>query len=54
MKTVVKAFFCNTQGATALEYCFIATLVSIAAITAITSVGISTKTMTEGVLTAFR
>lgn len=47
---LIKAFVANQRGATALEYCFIATLVSIVAVGAMTSIGVQTNTLTAGVL----
>jgi Flp pilus assembly pilin Flp len=43
----------DESGGTALEYCFIAFLISIAAITATTQIGEKTKLNTESVLIGF-
>jgi pilus assembly protein Flp/PilA len=45
MKATISAFLHDESGATAIEYGLIAALVSVAAITALTAMGASLKTM---------
>ena len=47
------AFCGDERAATSLEYCFIACLISIAAITAMTQIGSQTLANTSSVLTGF-
>jgi Flp pilus assembly pilin Flp len=49
----VRQFRDDERGATALEYCFIAFLISIIAITAMTQIGTRTLANTSSVLTGF-
>lgn len=44
----------DERGATALEYGFIAMLISIAAVAAITQIGVNVKDLTSRVLEGFR
>jgi Flp pilus assembly pilin Flp len=52
MRRVVRRFAACASGTTALEYCFIGFLVSIAAIVAMTSIGSRTQSMYQSVLPA--
>jgi Flp pilus assembly pilin Flp len=47
------SFLGNKGGATSLEYCFIACLISIVAITAMMQIGNQTLANTSSVLTGF-
>lgn len=44
----------DERGATAIEYCFIATLISIAAVGVITQIGINVSELTSRVMEGFR
>jgi Flp pilus assembly pilin Flp len=52
MPALFRTFLTDKSGATSLEYCFIAFLISIIAIAAITSIGDKTLAMYSGVLPA--
>ena len=39
MRSVIRRFVCDTSGATAIEYCLIAGLVSILIVTGATAIG---------------
>jgi Flp pilus assembly pilin Flp len=45
-----RAFLVDRNGATALEYCFIAFLISIVAISAMTQIGVQTQANTQSIL----
>jgi Flp pilus assembly pilin Flp len=47
------SFLGDERGATSLEYCFIACLISIVAVTAMTQIGSQTLANTSSVLTGF-
>jgi Flp pilus assembly pilin Flp len=49
-----KNFLADAKGSNAIEYCMIAFLISVIAITAMTSIGVSTNTMTTSVIAGFR
>ena len=49
MYSTIKKFLQNESGATAIEYGLIAALISVAAVTALTSVGTSLSSMFEHV-----
>ena len=49
MYSAIKNFLQNESGATAVEYGLIAALISVAAVTALTSVGVSLTGMFESV-----
>ena len=51
MKATIKKFITDESGATAIEYGLIAALVSVAAITALTTMGESLKGMFQSVAT---
>jgi pilus assembly protein Flp/PilA len=52
LKLIFQSFVADESGATALEYCFIATLVSIAAITAWSQIGTALNARQQPVASA--
>jgi pilus assembly protein Flp/PilA len=52
LKTIARTFIADESGATALEYCFIAVLVSIAAITAWSQIGTGLNVRQQPVVSA--
>ncbi|WP_156410144.1 Flp family type IVb pilin [Bosea sp. Root381] len=51
---ILVTFTRDERGATALEYCFIAALISIAAVAVLTQIGMNVSAMTGGVLDGLR
>ena len=51
---ILVTFARDERGATALEYCFIAALISIAAVAVLTQIGMNVSAMTGGVLDGLR
>jgi Flp pilus assembly pilin Flp len=49
----IRAFATNERGASAIEYCFIAFLISIIAIVAMTQIGVLTLANMQSVVSAF-
>lgn len=54
MVSVFASFVRDERGATAIEYAFIAMLISIAAVAVITQIGINVSELTGRVLEGFR
>ncbi|HEY5796522.1 MAG TPA: Flp family type IVb pilin [Bosea sp. (in: a-proteobacteria)] len=54
MTTIFASFVRDERGATALEYGFIAALMSVATIAVIAQIGVNVNDLTSRVLTGFR
>jgi pilus assembly protein Flp/PilA len=50
---LISAFFRDERGHTAIEYCMIAAIVSIAIVASVTSLGITTQSMFQSVAAAY-
>ena len=48
MRSVIRRFVCDTSGATAIEYCLIAGLVSILIVTGATAIGERSPSLLRG------